>query len=152
MRLLHRDEHGDTIVEVMIVLAILGLAIGISFATANRSLNATTQAQQASQATTVLQAQIEDLRSLAGYTGNDATENIYTTSPYCLVANDGSVVVTPVPAAPAANPCANLQNIYTVSISYDGSSTFTASATWNDLGGPDLDHAVLYYRIHKIEN
>ncbi len=31
-------QRGDTIVEVMIVLAVLGLAIGIAYSTASRSL------------------------------------------------------------------------------------------------------------------
>jgi prepilin-type N-terminal cleavage/methylation domain-containing protein len=57
-------QAGDTIVEVMVVLAVLGLAIGISYATANRSLLNARQAQENSQATTAAQSQVEQLVSI----------------------------------------------------------------------------------------
>lgn len=58
-------QRGDTIVEVMIVLAVLGSAISISYATANRSLRNARQAQDSSFATSLAQAQIEYLRANA---------------------------------------------------------------------------------------
>ncbi len=67
-------QRGDTIVEVMVVLAVLGLAMGISYATANRSLKNTRQAQENSEATALVKAQIEQLRSLAS-TEQPGTDN-----------------------------------------------------------------------------
>src|SRR5579884_4195391 len=60
----HLSSSGDTIVEVLIVLTVLGLALGISFATANTSLLNTRQAQENSEATEIAQSQIESLREL----------------------------------------------------------------------------------------
>jgi prepilin-type N-terminal cleavage/methylation domain-containing protein len=67
---LHKAQRGDTIIEVMIVLAVLGLAIGIAYATANRSLLNARQAQENSQATAAAQAQVELLVSIGCTSGN----------------------------------------------------------------------------------
>ena len=61
--MLKLKQRGDTIVEVMIVLAMLGLALSISYATANRSLMNTRQAQENAEATELLRGQLEALRS-----------------------------------------------------------------------------------------
>ena len=45
---LDKNQRGDTIIEVLIVLAVLGLAIGITYATANRSILNARQAQESS--------------------------------------------------------------------------------------------------------
>jgi prepilin-type N-terminal cleavage/methylation domain-containing protein len=74
-------DRGDTIVEVMIVLAVLGLAISLSYATANRSLLNTRQAQENSEATELLQNQLEALRYLSqDPPGNGSTTG--TVKPY----------------------------------------------------------------------
>src|ERR1700683_2675070 len=65
IRLTNIGFRGDTIVEVMVVLAVLGLAIGISYSTANRSLLDTDQAEENSQATEYAQGEVEDIRYLA---------------------------------------------------------------------------------------
>lgn len=56
------SQRGDTIVEVLIVLSVLGLAFGISSATANRSLQQSRNAEEHSQAMGVLSSQIEMVR------------------------------------------------------------------------------------------
>lgn len=87
-RRVHANQAGDTIVEVMVVLAVLGLAIGISYATASRSLFNARQAQENSQATTAAQAQTEQLVSI-GCTSGDAACDI--TNP----ANPGYLLLHP---------------------------------------------------------
>jgi type II secretory pathway pseudopilin PulG len=67
-------QAGDTIVEVMIVLSVLGLAIGISYATANRSLLNARQAQENSQATAAAQSQVEQLVSIGCASGDPACD------------------------------------------------------------------------------
>ena len=57
------NERGDTIIEVMIVLAILGLSLGISYATASSALNQSLNAQQHSTALGILNSQVELLRA-----------------------------------------------------------------------------------------
>src|SRR5437868_4001892 len=85
------DHRGDTIVEVLVVLAVLGLAIGISFATANRSLLATRAAQENSQATSYLQSQVEELRYLAPASSG---QNIFQNGKFFCVDTATNTVVT----------------------------------------------------------
>lgn len=60
-----RRERGDTIVEVLIVLAVLSLAFGISYATANRGLQGSRNSEEHSEALGILNSQVQMLRSKA---------------------------------------------------------------------------------------
>ena len=57
------NSAGDTIVEVMIVLAVLGLAFAISYATANHGLIQARNAEEHSEALGLLDSQVELLRA-----------------------------------------------------------------------------------------
>lgn len=56
------DNRGDTIVEVLIAIAIAGFAIGISYATAQRSLDQAISAREHNEALNILENQVTDLR------------------------------------------------------------------------------------------
>ncbi|HVW22922.1 MAG TPA: prepilin-type N-terminal cleavage/methylation domain-containing protein [Candidatus Saccharimonadales bacterium] len=56
-------SRGDTIVEVMVTLAILGLAFSIAYATANHSLMLARNSEEHSEATQFLQSQVEQIRA-----------------------------------------------------------------------------------------
>lgn len=65
-------EQGDTIVEVLIALAIAAFAIGISYATAQRSLQQAIAAREHNEALNIMENQLTDLqfrfqRSSAAY-------------------------------------------------------------------------------------
>ena len=113
------DSLGDTIVEVMIVLAVLGLALSISYATANHSLLNARQAQENAQATEYGQAQIEDLRALTTTTN----PNIFAQSgPFRITNNPATglqIITDTGPNSPnlsASDPCTQFDpgNLYTV--------------------------------------
>jgi type II secretory pathway pseudopilin PulG len=147
-----RAQAGDTIVEVMIVLAVLGMAIGISYATANRSLMNARQAQEASMATELVQSQIEALQTLAG------GGTIYTSDTFCITSG-GSGPAVHVPSGSTDTACQmGEDNRYTVTINWNGATppadspqpgadTFTVKATWDDIEGQGKDTATMSYRI-----
>jgi len=143
-------QAGDTIVEVMVVLAILGLALSISYATANRSLLNTRQAQESSQATELVQSQIEALRTL---TSIGVTPNIFQAGPYCLV---------PISPPPVTGPFYSLQPggcstppiPYQITVTYVNNpptqpDTFTVKAQWPDVTGQGNDTLTTIYRLHQ---
>lgn len=146
-------ERGDTIVEVMIVLAVLGMAIGISYATANRSLLNARQAQENSQAAELVQSQIEQLRTL---TKSNCTTSpidndhcIYNASsggpstPFCLVGGK-------VKSANTTSGCTNAgeNGRYKLTITRnDTTDTFTVTAKWDDVLGEGVDTVTLSYRL-----
>ncbi len=155
MRYRHLNSAGDTIVEVLIVLAVLGLAISVSYATANKSLLNGRQAQENSEATALVQSQIEILRTIAG------NANIFTNHLFC-VNTDGSVVTDF--SGPTATTLSGLINpsyseypdnctrgLYHIAIEYTSSpeDTFTVQAKWDDARGDGQDSVRLSYRLHK---
>jgi len=144
------SERGDTIVEVLVVLAVLGMALGISYATANHSLLNARQAQEHSEALEFVQGQIELLRTLPDNNPTifDAAQH---TNGFCmngtnLVDLTGSNLYsqTSYPGACVAN------SLYDLSIKNtgDGFDTFTIMAVWYDLDGTQ-DNVSMNYRLHQ---
>ncbi|HUA13226.1 MAG TPA: prepilin-type N-terminal cleavage/methylation domain-containing protein [Candidatus Sulfotelmatobacter sp.] len=161
-----RKERGDTIIEVLVVLTILGLAMSISYATANQSLDDTRQAQDAAQAAQIVQSQLESLRTMVT---NPATVNgnpnpNYIFNPNYTMAN--SVCVTPDAVTPgtfdissnsgassSTNPC-YLYNQFIVSISYTQSSgviggQFEIQASWYGTNGSGTNTSTLFYNLYQ---
>jgi prepilin-type N-terminal cleavage/methylation domain-containing protein len=179
MSLTALKQRGDTIVEVMIVLAVLGLAIGISYSTANRSLLNTRQAQEHSQATEYAQSEVEDLYALypIGTIANaDLGNNIFEQiAPFCvynpsaaepIIAFDSLAPVTD--QASCTFPPGGSGLYYTVKV-YNcdnlpsppagspcndpsittASDTFAVQVTWPDVLGQGNDSVTLDYRVHQ---
>jgi prepilin-type N-terminal cleavage/methylation domain-containing protein len=130
-----QGQRGDTIVEVMIVLAVLGSAIGISYATANRSLLNARQAQESSRATVIAQAQVEQLRALASIKNN------------LDIARFTDAITFP----DACKYDKTTGFEYDVSIKYDntlGDDKFTVRVLYDDVLGQGQDSVTLTYRVH----
>jgi type II secretory pathway pseudopilin PulG len=103
-------ERGDTIIEVMIVLAILSFAIIISYSTANRSLADARQSEENSYATELAQSQTEQIRSMTLNSNPSSTGPIsnldsheMSGSPFCMSA--GAPILTSAAALLPSNPC-----------------------------------------------
>jgi type II secretory pathway pseudopilin PulG len=149
------NQTGDTIVEVMIVLAILGLAIGISYGTATRSLKTTRSALENSQATALLQGQIELLRANSDTTDSTQPNYIYLSGTlFCFNPATSALKSFSLPAPGLTNfsayPSECTSSYYHIAISYNNSDdTFTATAYWDDVNGRDTDSAELLYRVHQ---
>jgi type II secretory pathway pseudopilin PulG len=142
-------DRGDTIVEVMFVLAILALAISASYSTASRSLLNTRQADETSQATELVQSTISQL---IADSPQGSTQNIYQTSNFCL---NASGQVTAIPPAPTPFPC-QINGLYDITVTPPGSPTgglFTVEAKWPDLTGNiqngGYDTSTLSYIINQ---
>jgi type II secretory pathway pseudopilin PulG len=152
----HLRQTGDTIIEVMVVLAVLGLAISISYTTANRSLLNARQAQENSEATELLQSQIESLRTLSANV--PASPNYIflpaAKQPFC-VDPSGNVVILPLVVG-LATPC-RYSNLYDVTITYVPDitpgvvgGTFQLVATWPDVQDQGQDTVTLSYRYYQL--
>jgi type II secretory pathway pseudopilin PulG len=145
------NRAGDTIIEVMVVLAVLGLAISISYTTANRSLLDARQAQENAQATELLQSQIEELRTLA----TSATQNIFVTSPpgqlFCIEPNNTVGLTSTV----SPQSYCHYDNLYDITILYTPTAGVTGGrfnlvATWPDIQGDGNDTVTLSYRYYQL--
>jgi len=79
---LKRKPQGDTIIEVLIAIAIAAFAIGTSYALANKSLQNAITARERNEAVNIIDNQIADLKTryLSTYFSNKAKFNNYFTA------------------------------------------------------------------------
>jgi type II secretory pathway pseudopilin PulG len=161
------NERGDTIVEVMVVLAILSFAVIISYSTANRSLRDAQQSEQNSTATELAQSQVEQIRSMVlssnnsntGAISNLTSEENYNQEPFCMnngTQTPGACTYTAIEAGgtgvsysvsdtlyqppPQASFQSGFPDIYL--------NEFQVQVTWPDALGEGTDTVTLSYRAY----
>lgn len=134
MRVRLLNQAGDTIVEVLIAMAVVSSILAGAYASSNKSLNANLQAQERAVATKVVEAQLEQLKTIAA----NPAPNIFTEpSPFCI--NSGTVV---------SGSCITTNGIeYTTSI-YRNGNIFTVQATWDRAGGGTQERLDMVYRVY----
>lgn len=160
------NSAGDTIVEVLIVLAVLGLAMSVSYATANRGLQKSRTAQEHSQALGLMNSQIELLRSTFAKQNGAAIEAQAATGPFCLSVTGGDVVTTAIPntgpnafnenialdpltAAEYQGACRQ-ENLYHISIVGRGGGVYDVRVRWEGLGQQGRQQTELTYKIGNV--
>ena len=144
------NQVGDTIVEVMLSLAVLGMIIGTAFAIANRSLNRAQQSQERTQALKLAEGQVDSVKYLSE-SSNEADKITFeslqsaTTNPRCLSSftDDGKVSIKDYPADDA-----NCQDgIFSYSMLYDQSKhIFNVRVVWDSLSGGQ-ENVTIQYRV-----
>jgi type II secretory pathway pseudopilin PulG len=159
-----RKQTGDTLVEVMLALAIMGAIIGGAYASASQSLRIARQAQERSEATKMSETQIERLKALAPRfnTPNPATPddlNVFRTGTFCITTDQRPMPWpsgTPGPNVETddftlyPNEC--IQDRYHIAINFDETANdlFTIRIRWDRIGG-GRDEVRVLYRLHKPE-
>ena len=125
------NKKGDTIVEVLIALTILSLAMSISYATANSSIQGLLVARTTAKATSLLQQQVEAMRITSDLGPNTLGNGFCFTSASVLV-NDAS-----------SSSC-TIGN-YKIVIKEDsaGSGKYTATAKWS-VGSKQYNSSMYY--------
>jgi type II secretory pathway pseudopilin PulG len=129
------NNIGDTIVEVLLAIAIVSAVLGGAFLSVNTSLNGARQAQERGEAMKLLEGQIERLKEAAKL---PASPVFTTTGPFCI--NNAQAI--------AAGGCLQGNPArYTLTITRSG-NTFTALAEWDKVDGGARDRVQLIYRIY----
>lgn len=155
-------ERGDTIVEVMIVLAILSFAIIIAYSSANRSLADARQSEENSYAAELAQSQVEQIRSAVINSNDTSTGSIsnlnaqeMSGASFCMSA--GSAITTTAAAFLSPNPCIPTNTTggvpYTLADtlsqpvqSLPALDSFQILVTWPDALGQGEDTLTLFYQ------
>lgn len=167
------DQAGDTIIEVLIAMAVVSLVLGGAYATADTSLQNTQQAQERSEALKVVEMETEILNTASqlkstdpGYvdvfnslspifclhpTGNPTTpfsiETINSSDPKLPVDIDQFTHYQTCTYNPDGT--SGLSNRYNTAIIYDTSKqSFTVQVRWFRLGG-NKDELQLNYRAYN---
>ena len=148
-------QRGDTIVEVLIALAVLSMAFAISYATANRALEDSQNAQEHSLALGYLDAQLEVLHYVAsqpGQTTIPAGEFSGGSQSFCLTPDKTQplgIAYNIIPSGKCQFPAGSFN--YSISITPDKSSdnVFHANITWPGLANFGPQSEGLSYRIYS---
>lgn len=144
-------ERGDTIVEVLISIAVISLVLGGAFVTTNRSLQGTRQAQERVNATKLVESQIEQLRAVA------ASQSAFifgsgVPASYCI---SGSIALPANPVVASTNSaCAvntsgtpsSVEPVFHLSITRSA-NTFTVRNSWNNVHGSQ-DNVEMEYKLY----
>jgi Tfp pilus assembly protein PilV len=135
--------QGDTIVEVLFALAFLSLAFVISYATVNRALEISQNAQEHSLATDYLDAQIEALRYYVTQPSNPAIDS----SQFCFNWEFNKSIDL------KNGKCLEVGNGFNYTVYIEPSSTLPATyhtiVTWSGLGSLGTQSEQLNYRVYS---
>ncbi len=148
MKPLKLKERGDTIVEVMVCVAILGAILGGAYTIATRSLRSAQIAHERSEALKLVEGQIERLKYVARNHDEVFDEEYRSeTRHFCLTGSD-DVEQRINPGTPPNPPgshhadCSNgifrLNTTYKIVDHEDPTKlfgTFSVEATWERIGG-----------------
>lgn len=139
LKKLRVQSQGDTIIEVLLSVTILGLVLALSFTSAGRSLSAGTDAANRNQALAYAQQQVELLRSAANA---DKLDSLPLDGTYfCIDPASGNVT-----KLSGGNFCyPSNQDQFGVAIRYNASNqTFNVGGQWQTANG--TDQVSLYYQ------
>jgi type II secretory pathway pseudopilin PulG len=154
MRIKNRKISGDTIVEVLLAIAVTSVVLAGAYVAVDRSMKATRSAQERGEAIKVAEAQIERLKYL---NFNNSTTDIYQNGPFCITSTLTVRLITDV-SNDSDDPggCRSSER-YIASITRDASSgTHQIRVLWKNVSGkntvsayPGFDEIKMYYRIYQ---
>ncbi len=149
IRTIHTASRGDTIVEVLISIAIVSLVLAGAYVTTNRSLQATRGAQERAVALKLSESQLERLKGLMA-TEAGATAVMAMASPFCISPTTGQPVIVSgtvcdFDTAGASNNTA--EPVFHMSM-VRSSNDFALTTTWFDVSGRSTDSLQLRYRLY----
>jgi prepilin-type N-terminal cleavage/methylation domain-containing protein len=133
---IRRNQRGDTIVEVMIAIAVISMVLVAAYVTTTHNVNGLQDTQEHSQALQLAQSQLEFLH-------NSATE---PTDHQCFdtsggITNGASCMVDASGAPTLSQPQ------YKIDITNDSPPTFKVSITWASVKtGGVTNNVTLYYQ------
>lgn len=147
-------QRGDTIIEVLIAATVISAVIMGAYLLTQRSTSTVLYAQEHAEMVQVLQGQVEQVRALA-LAQKTPTGGIYSPGEFCVDASDPTDI-KPVYKSDGenlsgeyANKCTNINDRYTVAVSYDsGTRVFNFKGNWDGLSG-GVNNASLVYRIYS---
>jgi prepilin-type N-terminal cleavage/methylation domain-containing protein len=139
-------ERGDTIVEVLIAIAVISLILGGAYVTTNGSLRATRSAQERGNALKLVESQVEQLKGLIA-SNPDAVFGGGTPSPFCIYNN---AIVAPATGNCNVNTAGEPTGarIFNIEITRAG-NVFTIENNWADVGGRQNAETKITYRAYQ---
>lgn len=143
-------QRGDTIVEVLVAIAVISLILGGAFVLTNQSLQGSRQAQERVNALKLVESQIEQIKNFAA-TNGPAVFGPGLPASFCInssgviVAAGGATCTFGVDGAAATgDPSFRISATRTTAGSIH---TFTIVNTWQDVSGDHQNNVQMKYRV-----
>lgn len=138
-------QRGDTIVEVLVAIAVVSLILGGAFVTTNKSLMATRTSEEQSNAVKLTQGQIELLKSMIA-----TSPNTIQTAPTSFCISSATTVATSASAACKVDSTGSqttAEPIFNLAITR-ANDVYTVRTTWNSLTKSGANSVQMVYRIY----
>lgn len=157
---LFRNNRGDTIVEVMIAMAVTTAVLGAAYGAVNRATASIGLAQERSQALGIATAQVDSIKAIAG---GDNAAPLYANASYRCINDTGAIVTqtsvraVDVPGTSDSRYDSNCKGIgaigYRVAFNYtaapDGApGVFKVTVAWPGRTGNN-DNVTLTYKAYR---
>lgn len=150
------NQKGDTIIEVLIAMAVISVVLSGAYVLATRSLRGTQVAQMRTQGLKIAQGQTERLKYAARTDGAFDAPGNYRDDNYCITWDSAAGTVARVSNSLPNYAPACVLGEYSINITYDavilGSSSSTAFGTFSvmakwDLPGGKSENVTVYYQL-----
>jgi type II secretory pathway pseudopilin PulG len=154
------SNKGDTIVEVLIAIAIVSSVLAGAFTVTQKSSQAVRSSQERAEMLQLLQGQVELVRALALKDAGTTSADVFNpgSTNFCIK-NNPPTAISIVHYSSTANPptdspafCTGLGpgGLYNVAIRYTAATnTFSFTGWWNKIGG-GTNRMHLSYRISPV--
>jgi prepilin-type N-terminal cleavage/methylation domain-containing protein len=150
-------QAGDTIIEVMLAMSIIGIVLGAAFGIANRSVSVGQDAQERTEALKLAETQLELFKSQ--YAISSVVRDRNETQPFCF----DVTAATPTMHDASDDQCDKVDatgtdGIYSIKIlppsRFGATGSYTIEIRWERLGATAVENAenslILYYKPGKI--
>jgi len=141
------NQNGDTIVEVLLAIAVVSVVLAGAYASVTRSLNSARVSQERSEAVKFVEGQLESLEVVLK-DPDPAKKNIIlsaATGDFCLD-DTLTVQVDPISSTDCKKGPDGRYRLFTI---YDsGPEKFISSARWDRAGGGEEQRIDIVYKVH----
>lgn len=160
------NQAGDTIIEVLLAVAVVGLTIASAYGIASLALRNSRQAQERGEALKIAESQIEGLRAIAANEDSSDDDIVFPTSGFETFCLDGITKVTGFTSdwdrelqndnLELGYPADCKRGLYHVAIdasdsvfAITGLYDYRVTVRWNSLGNDRKNEIVMSYRLYN---
>lgn len=145
-------QRGDTIVEVLVCIAIVSLILAGAYATTHRSSVGVRNSQEHAEALKLVQSQLEQMRTNVA----DGAKDVFTAgTPFCMVNAQPVSATTPPNSAKCVQNSSGapttVEPAYHLTVTRTASgdgSIFTTTAKWDSVSGNGQAQESMSYRLY----
>lgn len=141
------SERGDTIVEVLISIAVISMVLGGAFVTSNKSLQNTRDAGERSNALKLAESQVEQIKYLSA-NQPDVLFGVSVPASYCMVSNVAHISTSTQCRVNSGGSPTTSEPAYNLTVTRSA-NTFTVRTSWQGTSGnPSANIVELRYRAY----